>query len=382
MNNVGPVLAERHQPRLARLDHIRALAAFMVLCWHTVGVRAGGSFPALYIFREGYTGVSLFCVASGFIFAYLYFGKDIIYGEFIKRRAMRIIPMMLLLLITAYYTTPMSLYDLVSILTTTIKFGQQLTAIVGQQWSLLIEIQFYLLFPFLILFGRTRGLKYLVAALLFVLGFRFVLFINRGVIQDLSYWTMFGRLDQFLAGMIAGVILRQTMPLSDRARMWATTCGVFAALTILCYFWWFNVKFGGYLGDFGQPWSGKHRIWVFMPALEGVCYATVIFGYITTHVHFQNVIARWAGRVLAYLGKISYSIYINQFLVLIFITHLPFHWSPPATWNQGALKTTFIIFPILILCSTVTYYIIEEPFMSIRARTKDIVKSKETPTHS
>ena len=80
------------------LDHIRALAAFLVFTWHFTHTTNGSpvSFryvPALFVFApldEGHTGVSLFMTLSGYLFAKLLAGRQIDYSAFLWNRILRL----------------------------------------------------------------------------------------------------------------------------------------------------------------------------------------------------------------------------------------------------------------------------------------------------
>ncbi len=65
------------------LDHLRALAAFMVLYWHTIRYWEPWTYVPTYwvasVFEEGWLGVSLFIVITGFVFTTLAHGKSIDY---------------------------------------------------------------------------------------------------------------------------------------------------------------------------------------------------------------------------------------------------------------------------------------------------------------
>ena len=79
------------------LDHIRAIAAFLVITWHFI--HAGHGYPVAFegaprispfaILDEGHTGVALFMILSGCLFSKLLNGKKIIYTRFILNRARR-----------------------------------------------------------------------------------------------------------------------------------------------------------------------------------------------------------------------------------------------------------------------------------------------------
>lgn len=73
------------------LDHIRALAAFIVFTWHFIHATDGypvsfeyvPALPPFSILDEGHTGVALFMTLSGYLFAKLFDGKSIDYWAFI-----------------------------------------------------------------------------------------------------------------------------------------------------------------------------------------------------------------------------------------------------------------------------------------------------------
>src|SRR3954447_14078267 len=95
--------------RLEKLDHLRFVACLMVMIWHFshafVPATVVPSWTWLSLIEEGHTGVSLFCVISGFIFGWLYYGRSIVLRQFARNRALRILPIFLLWLALAYVTS-------------------------------------------------------------------------------------------------------------------------------------------------------------------------------------------------------------------------------------------------------------------------------------
>lgn len=77
---------------------------------------------------------------------------------------------------------------------------------------MLIEIQFYWVFPFLLLFTKRYGSLYLLGLLLLFLLLRGMVWVDKGTVKGLSYWTIFGRADQFIVGIIAGLACRRLSP--------------------------------------------------------------------------------------------------------------------------------------------------------------------------
>src|SRR5271169_6463136 len=89
------------------LDHVRALAAFMVFAWHFTHGLGGYPIPfdyvpALFPFSlldEGHTGVALFMTLSGYLFAKLLDGKSINYLAFLWNRVLRLFPLLLVVIL-------------------------------------------------------------------------------------------------------------------------------------------------------------------------------------------------------------------------------------------------------------------------------------------
>src|SRR4051812_35352467 len=95
--------------RFDRIDHLRALAAVMVIFWHATGpwhAPFSGALVPFAIFNEGHTGVSMFCVLSGFILTTIYAERTVGLRTFYQRRMLRILPLLILVMLLAFYQTP------------------------------------------------------------------------------------------------------------------------------------------------------------------------------------------------------------------------------------------------------------------------------------
>jgi peptidoglycan/LPS O-acetylase OafA/YrhL len=157
-----------------QLDGLRFIAVFLVLIEH-FATFAGQHFSA------GYYGVDLFFVISGFLITTILirsnepFGKA--YKKFIGRRTIRIFPI--------YYLTILSLYIIgnkdvqqwmVYCITYTYNYAWTYFNIqvnpISHFWSLGVEEQFYLFWPFIILGLRKRTtlLKYVIWLLVVTCG--------------------------------------------------------------------------------------------------------------------------------------------------------------------------------------------------------------------
>ena len=85
------------------LDHLRALAAFLVVLWHFAhpfqdGPVPLGAAPEIAIFDESHSGVALFMTLSGYLFAKLIGDRSVDFPAFLWNRALRLLPLLVLAL--------------------------------------------------------------------------------------------------------------------------------------------------------------------------------------------------------------------------------------------------------------------------------------------
>jgi peptidoglycan/LPS O-acetylase OafA/YrhL len=183
--------------RIRELDGLRAIAVLMVVAWHYVpagdGDIAGGGM--LYtLFRPGRSGVDLFFVLSGFLITSILIeqrGAPSYYTVFYLRRAFRILPVYALMVLALFlgralawkpelfggefpvWTYPFFLQNFAMAHLNT--YGP---AFMTATWSLAIEEQFYLVFPFLVAVIPARALPKLLVSLLVLVP----------ILRALNYW--------------------------------------------------------------------------------------------------------------------------------------------------------------------------------------------------
>ena len=211
------------EPRLAgsvryvpAFTGIRAVAAYLVFLHHhnpaSVGTFAYG------LFAQGYIGVSIFFVLSGFMiyhrYADTYFTrKNWSWRIYLQNRFARIFPLYaLLLLVTVGMNSmlkhPMNL-AIVGLNVTLLKgfFDIYKFSGIPQSWSLTVEACFYLLAPFLFICLRRWGAFRLTTALLCTGLFLWAtighlqLYGLFGSLPFLLFYTFFGRSFEFVMGM-------------------------------------------------------------------------------------------------------------------------------------------------------------------------------------
>lgn len=156
------------------LDHVRALAAFCVFSWHFAhGVEPTGypvafeGAPAIFplaLLDEGHTGVALFMLLSGYLFAKLLDGRSIDFAGFLWNRALRLLPPLLLAVLAVGLRNAWHGNDIAGY-AASIFAGMWRPTLprwcrlnIGG-WSIAVEFHFYLLLPLLLaLLRRSQWL--------------------------------------------------------------------------------------------------------------------------------------------------------------------------------------------------------------------------------
>jgi peptidoglycan/LPS O-acetylase OafA/YrhL len=209
---------------LPGLDHLRAAAALLVLFYHGLHLlslipRAAGKvdFRTLWVYsknpfvaliEEGHTGVALFIVLSGFVLSIGAIGREIEYLPFLRNRLLRVYPLFLVLTLAGIAANP-SRFTLLSflqalLLQTNVPGTLAVEPFSAMFWTLAVEFQFYLAFPFLHRFMEREGIGWALALIATAMMLRAAgAVVGSSNIQELSYTHIIGRIDQFLLGMIA-----------------------------------------------------------------------------------------------------------------------------------------------------------------------------------
>ncbi|EPR1453742.1 TPA: acyltransferase [Citrobacter koseri] len=347
---------------LSRLDHLRFFAAALVIIYHCRGFLKFNNELSGFVdlvklwITGGNSGVSLFLVLSGFLFCVISNAgnKNISYGSFLKNRVLRIAPMTVLLCFIAISVNRVNSdpMDILRILTlqlntghATTGWGQQYYPI-GQIWTIAVEFQFYLLFPFIAIFMKNDGIKTLLGMIAVMLMIKYSLVTFKGApIYGIFYHTIIGRMDQFLIGMIAGFIYlkKQNTSLSLAAVILVIAL---AGLTIVLYL---NKQA---IPDFVT----------FSLTIEAILWSLVIYSYCTATFSINQRI----DATLAYLGGLSFSMYL---------LHLPIYYILqrkliPMDTNitMHLVKVILVVIPVTIMVSAITYAYVEKPFLKLRVR--------------
>jgi peptidoglycan/LPS O-acetylase OafA/YrhL len=354
------------------VDHLRAFAVIMVVLYHSTQIlrpvatgEAPGSGPdwlysrnplATFVF-EGHSGVALFMVLSGFIFTIGTLGREITYRPFLRNRLLRIYPLYLLLLLVG--TSALSSgFDVMMFLRGLLpisNFGPIASGGVWGMmfWAVAVEMQFYLIFPFLIKMLNRNGPRALLAiiGIMVVLRVLAVLSNPAGVdVNGLTYYSLVGRLDQFLLGMLTAWVYTH-----HRSRLGWPLLAI-AALLVPTMLWVFN-QLHGYTS--GAAWR---TVW---PDMEGAVWAGFIGAYVAVFERSRSRLSR----VLAGLGEFTYSIYLLHFVVItVVVTHPQLLIGLGGGVASAFLTGLLVVLPLVIAISWLSFRAIERPFLDLRGQ--------------
>ena len=171
------------------------------------------------------------------------------------------------------------------------------------------------------------------------------------VVKSVSYWTIIGRIDQFLLGIIA-------FTLKDHI-----AGKKYLALPIAFFFlvfWFYFDTLGGFYNP--EANATNKTLWIIIPTIEGVSYAFLITWYDNCFRPSNGLISRF----LALVGNYSYSIYLLHFFFVFeiseFINTKIIALSNPYVTLMAAIPSFLVILPISFL----SFKLIEAPFLRFR----------------
>jgi peptidoglycan/LPS O-acetylase OafA/YrhL len=228
LEDTSSTQVSRHIPAL---DGVRALAILLVIP-HNVDVLQAPfpafDYPLVALMHAGWTGVQLFFVLSGFLITANLLdtrSSPNYLSAFFGRRVLRIMPLYFVALCVAFViapalgTVPQNLHATQShqiwLWTFLSNWAQPFGGKVygfGHFWSLAVEEQFYLLWPFVVLRCRPAQLLWVcAAAAVGALVVRVLLLVAHAPPETLYMFTVC-RMDALALGAAAAAVIQHTVP--------------------------------------------------------------------------------------------------------------------------------------------------------------------------
>jgi peptidoglycan/LPS O-acetylase OafA/YrhL len=331
--------------RLLGLDGIRAIAVTLVIASH---MRYALAMP-IYIrsaMNYGIFGVSIFFVLSGFLITWLLLEEEkkrqrFDLQSFYVRRFFRIQPPALVYLtfismLGTFGAIHIRPRDVIACLLIYRNFtiGDRATA---HFWSLSIEEQFYLIWPFaLFVLKKPRArLAVAIALIAFAPFLRHYWNLKGGVIwsrTDLNY-------DALVVGCALALVRSRASGMKVlQTPIFQSPGTAFVCMILGC------VAIAGFT-HYG-PLRHLH-LFILEPTISYLLVAALINQAVEGRGRFLN-----AG-TMTWLGRVSYSLYLWQQLAF----------DPSLAWSSIAAKL-----PLAVAIAAASYYLIEQPFNRLRLR--------------
>ena len=365
-----------HRNHLQSLDGIRGLAFLMVFFFHEYPGSAKD--PISRITTIGWTGVDLFFVLSGFLITGILYDtlqQPYYFRNFYARRGLRLFPVYMvvvcLMLGVNYalggrptiWALPYFIYGSNIIQNLGKNIGISGWIGTGHLWSLAIEEQFYLFWPLVIAYVRTkrRILWVCCAGSVLAVVLRWVVVGHTGLPRETPYVELPMRLDNLLFGGAIAIILRSDRVLTFLSRT-KINWGVVAGATILVL----SVIASRSASAFEAP--------------------MVRYGYLGSSILFASLIVlaiqpdSWAHRLgsiplLRTFGRYSYGLYLIHFLPDGYMHHVYDYLkvttgtASDSTNLVGHLLgvAVFLVYLALLLgVAAASYHTIELPLLGLK----------------
>jgi peptidoglycan/LPS O-acetylase OafA/YrhL len=344
-------------PQIPALNGIRAVAVFLVIFYH-YGLRLPGNVKV-----PGAHGVLIFFVMSGFLITWLLLKESEKYGRislkaFYRRRVLRIFPAFYFYWILLVAILLLGGHQIVWLQTISsfLYLSNYYQAIFGDPnnafshtWSLAIEEQFYLFWPFLFATFR-HDLKKMTLFLVGLIGsvwiHRCVLYFVFGASQEYFYAAFDTRLDSLMVGCLLAVLLKRGVLM----RFWERVCRGYAipVLTVMLF------VASVFAGPLLIP---RYRDFVGL-AIDPLLVAVIIVQAIALSSTWLFKWMEWGW--VRFLGQISYSLYLYQQLTLQSV-HNRLTGQPEIVQLCAAITVT-------IFAACFSFYVIERPFLKLKDR--------------
>lgn len=291
------------------IQGLRALAFMLVFIFHISGNWLPG----------GFIGVDVFFVISGYLMTNIIIqniqNDKFNYFDFILKRIKRIVPAYyFFLILTLFATTYIYLYsDLVVFkdnVVSTALFISNLAFSKGNNyfgstlnenpllhtWSLAVEMQFYLIFPFVLLIFKKHTVKFLIfIAVLLTLYSSYEIYILNH--KTVMYFSLFARFPEFLIGGIFAQIFKKNINISRFHNNFIAAISL-GILLLSCYFISEKTPFPGFLA--------------LIPCVAAGTLLSVENNFVSDF---------FSKKLPVYIGKLSYSLYLWHFPLIALIRY-------------------------------------------------------------
>ncbi|MDC3034062.1 acyltransferase [Candidatus Pelagibacter sp.] len=333
------------------IDGLRAIAVLTVILYHIEIIVFDN-----IISKSGFIGVDIFIVISGFVITRLFFKKDFSYTIFIERRLRRLFPALLFLilittLISYFLLLPQHFMNLGQsivaniLLISNFLFYYQtdywdyavFTKPLLHTWTIALEFQFYIFICLIFWIFKKNLTKiiltfFFISLILLIFPNKISFDVNLRELNLNNYFLIFARLWEFLMGSIVALILNNKKYEKKFLTMkYLSNIGLILILFSLVTI---------------ETPKNFPNLLTFVPVF-GTSLVLLANNKHSSHILLNN-------SFLVHLGKVSYSLYLWHFPILIFFLY-NFNFELNI-WNK------ILVLIIVYFVSLGSYKYIETPF--------------------
>jgi peptidoglycan/LPS O-acetylase OafA/YrhL len=328
------------------IDGLRAIAVISVILFH------------LGYLSNGYLGVDIFFVISGYLITGLVFNEveenKFSVLKFYERRIRRIIPLVLFTTLIAFilgliFMLPDDLENLSqSVFASNFSANNILMKITSADywavkndykplmhtWSLGIEEQFYLLYPVIFFFLKGDKKKYILPLLIILTGLSLMAFLKSTNISSKFYFLQYRFFELSMGGICAIYFSKRNLFINSSKSQYF----LFFLLSVLVFLLFFN-----------SINSNDIKVLTTTILTAGIL---VLGG-----LHFENnslYRILISNRLFTGIGKISFSLYMWH--------HIVFAFSRYFLVEEISINYAIVLSIIVVVLSIFTYFTIENPF--------------------
>jgi peptidoglycan/LPS O-acetylase OafA/YrhL len=389
MSNPTPpfIATNQSDSYLPALDGLRALAILLVIPHNSdnFGLHPGIFLPFAILAHAGWIGVQLFFVLSGYLIT-----RNLIalrptknyFTTFFGRRVLRIFPLYFGTLICGLLLLP----QLIELSPTTLSshthqvwlwtflsnwtqpFGRGVEGF-SHFWSLAVEEQFYLVWPFAVLACTTARLRTLCAALIVIAFLIRLGCVYYDVRPEVPYMFTVCRMDALAFGALVATFTTNVQAIHwPRARYDRVIFSAVAALVVtsLC-----THLFSTY--DRGTLTIGQTILSAAVAAIVGV----IVLLHRAGSTHWLLKILSTAP--LRSIGKVSFAMYVFHLPIAIAIKPMLARYLTPTSTYFGIANTSLVIVASY-LAAFASYHLLEKHFL--RLKKYFVSNAQAAPSHA
>ncbi len=340
---------------IKQFDSVRGIAVLFIIVYHWVPAELLKAIPL------GFNVVDVFFVLSGFLITRillesrkkaeeLKIAKPLVFANFFVRRALRIFPIYYLLIFLVLWIDHIDKTKLIHLLTYTFNFYSFKTQLWDENfahlWSLSVEEQFYLFWPWVILLVNK---KYLPHVICFCIGLGII---TEYILKDNTY----GQVIPFtcLDSLGIGALLSWILVSCPSSFVKAYKCSVVLAWVFVI---WLIMDL-----VLGRSMFLPTRLSLSILSAWLICYVVH-----KAMVHKKNRLGFLLdNKILVGVGKMSYGIYVYHFTLPNYSWHLFLKinkYYPPMNTTFTLVVENFIL---LMVVSWLSYHYFELPITSLK----------------